>query len=513
MGAKVESSEGQTKLYISYQPSPEAQAFIQDPTFATAYFGPLGCGKSTAGVMKSWLYSQAWPGARIAIIRDTYPNLIDTTQKTFFEWLPEGTAGSYIRSTRTFLLTTSDPKRPAEIIFRAMDQKDDVSNILSLDLACAWIDEPQGGLNLNTTSVVKEPGIDHDLFLLLQSRIGRQNGYRPMLWLTGNPPPPSHWIAKDFGYSGVGIPTNPHPDFRLYLGDRGNAANLTEGYYARLERLFGKETPLARRFLNGEWIELAQLNPFHASWFAYYGETEDEKQPKDLVVEIGFDPAISDKDTSNKSALVVAGQCRGGINRGRIYVLHSNAGHWSVYEQVDEIIRAAQLFRARSVRIEDVAYQRALKEVLEHELRQRNVHLYVDLVKPDGDKLRRANSWSAWVENKTVLFRRDQNVLLDCMRSVPTDRTAWDLVDAAGICVRGFPALQAESERIIGQELSKPNRAAGYAGELNFGQGKSRRPVVTFNPKINKNRRARSYATGPMETGDGDSVVSKVQKD
>jgi len=447
--------------------------------------------------MKTWLYAQAWPGARIAVIRDTYPNLLDTTQKTFFEWLPEGTAGSYVKSTRTFYMITGDPKRPAEIIFRAMDQKDDVTNVLSLDLAGAWIDEPQGGLNLTSSSVVKEPGIDHDLFLLLQARIGRQFGYHPMIWLTGNPPPPAHWIAKDFRYKGVGQPTNLDADFHLYLGTRDNAVNLTPGYYERLERLFGRETPLARRFLNGEWIELAQLNPFHESWFRYYGPDEEEKQPDKLVIEMGFDPAISDKDTAAKSAIVVAGQCRAGLNRGRIYVLYANAGHWSVYEQVDEIIKAVQLFKARSVRIEDVAYQRALKEVLEHELRQRNVHVHVDLVKPDGDKLRRANSWSAWVENATVLFKRTQTALLDCLRSVPSDRTAWDLVDAAGICIRGFPALQAETERIIGAEYSTPRRALGYASELDFGQGK-RRPFVTLDPKLRKGRRARSYAVAPV---------------
>lgn len=457
--------------------------------------------------MKGWLYAQAWPGARIAVIRDTYPNLIDTTQKTFFEWLPEGTAGTYVRSTRTFYLQTGDPTKPAEILFRAMDQKDDVSNILSLDLAAAWIDEPQGGLNLTSTSVVKEPGIDHDLFLLLQARIGRQRGYLPMIWLTGNPPGPAHWIAKDFGYNGVGQPKNLNSDFHLYLGTRAsNAANLTPGYYERLERLFGKDTPLARRFLNGEWVELAQLNPFHEAWFTYYGPEEEEKQPEDLIVEMGFDPAISDKDTSAKSAIVVAGQCRSGLNRGRIYILYANAGHWSVYEQVDEIIKATKLFKARSVRIEDVAYQRALKEVLEHELRQRNVHLHVDLVKPDGDKLRRANSWSAWVESATVLFRKAQTALLDCMRSVPADKSAWDLVDAAGICVRGFPALQAEASRIT--EYNKPSRAAGYGGELDFGQGKtSRRPRITFDPKVKANRRARSYATAPVGAKDGTSIL------
>ena len=35
-----------------------------------------------------------------------------------------------------------------------------------------------------------------------------------------------------------------------------------------------------------------------------------------------------------------------------------------------------------------------------------------------------------------------------CRIAVPDDDTAWDLVDAAGICVRGFQMLQPESERL-----------------------------------------------------------------
>ena len=447
----------------------------------------MGCGKSTAGVMKTFLYSQAWPGATIAIIRDTYPNLIDTTQRTFFDWLPEGSAGEYVRSTRTFYLRTSDPSRPAEIKFRAMDQKDDITNILSLDLAAAWVDEPQGGLNLVSESLTKEPGIDHELMLLLQSRLGRQKGYQPMLWLTGNPPAPSHWIARDFGYSGTGLPTNPFPEYKLYLGTRDtNRDNLTPGYYERLEKLFGKDTPLAKRFLYGEWIEFAQMNPFHSSWIQYWGQGTEIQKPDDLIIEIGFDPAISEKDNSAKSALVVAGQCRTGLERGRIYVLEASAGHWSVYEQVDQIITVAQRYRARAVRIEDVAYQRALKEILEHELRARGVNLYVDLVKPDGDKLRRANAWSAWVESGTVVFGQNQKTLVDCMLSVPGDRNSWDLVDAAGICVRGFPALQ-WAGATQGFGIASPNRAETYATRQDV------RPRTLLSPSAKRLARGKTY--------------------
>jgi len=46
---------------------------------------------------------------------------------------------------------------------------------------------------------------------------------------------------------------------------------------------------------------------------------------------------------------------------------------------------------------------------------------------------------------------------------VPGDSSQWDLVDAGGICVRGFPRISPESSRLPGTEPGSMTRAAGYA--------------------------------------------------
>ncbi len=56
-------------LRVAYEPAPLVRTFVEDTTFLTGYFGPLGCGKTTAGAIKGWIYGQGWPGARIAGIR------------------------------------------------------------------------------------------------------------------------------------------------------------------------------------------------------------------------------------------------------------------------------------------------------------------------------------------------------------------------------------------------------------------------------------------------------------
>lgn len=491
MSSRIEGEGANQRLILDYSPGPVSKQFIEDPTFFTALVGPLGTGKTTAGIFKAWLYAQAHPGARIAIIRDSYPALLDTTLVTFLEWLSDGTAGTFAKARRIFSLNTSDPKRPAEILFRAGDDHDDVKNVLSLDLAAAYFDEWQGGLALKSERTTREPGISEDLFKMVLSRVGRQKGYPPMAWATGNPPSPSHWICKTLGYSGKGVPTNPYEDFKLYLSPQTeNIGNLTPGYYDRLHRLFGYDTPLARRFIKGEFVEMSDLAPFHESWIQWY----DHLPAEGMVVKIGVDPAISDDPRSSRSALVAAGQCRGSDYRGHILILGTQAGHWSAYEQANRILQMARQYKARSVVIEDVAFQRSLKEIVEREMRQQGLMVSVELAKPDGDKLRRANAWSPFVEDATILFHPSQKDLIDSLLAIPNNKAAWDLVDACGLAVRSFVPMQGESERIGVDPATVPaNRAAGYATGLHKDTPKPK-PTRLRNP-FTKNR-AEGYGTG-----------------
>lgn len=491
MGSQIEGTGTDKRLIISYTPGPVSKRFIEDDTFCTGLFGCLGSGKSTAAVMKVWMYGQAFPGARIAVMRQSYPALLDTTLNTWLEWFPDNVAGTFAKSRRIFYLNTSDPNKPSEILFRAGEDKDDVSNVLSLDLAAFFGDEFQGGLALKSERTTREPGVDEDLFRMILSRVGRQKGYKPMAWLTGNPPSPSHWICKAFGYSGKGQPTNPFEDFKLYLvGQEENAHNLTPGYYTRLHRLFGYGTPLARRFINGEFIEYSDLQPFNASWINYYDRIPSEG----MVVKIGVDPAISDDPRSSRSAFVAVGQCRGSDLRGHMLVLATDAGHWSAYEQADRILKMAKMYNARSVVIEDVAFQRSLKEIVEREMRSRGMMIAVELAKPDADKLRRANAWSPFVEDGTILFAPNQKDLIDSLLAVPNSKGAWDLVDACGLAVRSFQPMQGESERIGVDPAKTPaNRAAGYATDLHKDVAKPK-PTRLRNPFIKY--RAEGYGVG-----------------
>jgi predicted phage terminase large subunit-like protein len=481
------------ELVWRFRGAPVVNAFCEDPAPITGFFGPFGCGKTAAGTAKAYHYVMANPGCRIAIIRETWPALRETTQRTVFRWLPDGLAGEYEKTTHIFHLRTNPP---SELVFKGLDDEDDLKNVLSLELSAAWIDEPQGGLSPREDAGTRiDPGVRESLFQGLYGRIGRgpepkqvardpetgkeildpatgepvMVGAPAMIWLTGNPPSPSHWIAKLFQYPGEGPPKTVYDDKgrparRLYLGDRStNAKHLPADYYERLEALYGPGTPMSRRFIYGQWIDFAAEKPFQRTWFLTCGGNGIPPIPalEKLEIAVGFDPAISIKDTACYSALVVAGQEPGGRYT---YVLDAERGHWSLWEQIDRLCRAVRRYGARRVSIEDVAYQRALGEVLERELRERGLRVAVDLVKPDLDKLRRAMAWSPLVEDGTVRFAPGLAVLLEAMLGVPQDQTAWDLVDAAGLCIRGFPVRQAEASAIVTEDrMQLRDRAASYA--------------------------------------------------
>jgi predicted phage terminase large subunit-like protein len=233
---------------------------------------------------------------------------------------------------------------------------------------------------------------------------------------------------------------------------------------------------MARRFLHGAWIEFAHLNPFKPEWITSWDE---RPRLEDLYIAIGVDPAISKKDTASRTAMVVVGQPLRGLHRTEIYVLKAIAGHWSAYESTDRLLALVKEFQPRALRIEDVAWQRALREIVEKEARTRGVLLpALDLVKPDRDKLRRANQVSPLVESGRVLFGGPgANELIEALLAVPHDKGAWDLTDAFGLAVRDLPALAPEQTAIRPPGAPGAKRARSYATKV--GARDSGLPVVT----------------------------------
>jgi hypothetical protein len=133
-----------TKLYA---PEPIAEAFILDDKFYTFIVGPVGSAKTTAIMMKIVHRAKLQAPSpvdgvrrtRWVVVRNTMPQLKDTTLKSWFTWFPDGQAGNWVSSTNTFWMKFGDVE--AEIMFRPLDTADDVRRVLSLEVTGAILDE------------------------------------------------------------------------------------------------------------------------------------------------------------------------------------------------------------------------------------------------------------------------------------------------------------------------------------------------------------------------------------
>ena len=147
-----------------YEPPGSVEPFLIADKFVNLIVGPVGSTKTTAAIMKI-----AYEAARIApcrdgirrsrcaVIRNTVQMLNDTTIPDFLKWFPEGVAGSFLRTEKKFILRYDDVE--CEVLFRGLDDGNDVRRLLSLQLSFGVMDE------------FRE--INPDVFNALTGRLGR----------------------------------------------------------------------------------------------------------------------------------------------------------------------------------------------------------------------------------------------------------------------------------------------------------------------------------------------------
>lgn len=223
---------------LVYNPPVSVTPFLTSDKFQNFIVGPVGSTKTTASIMKI-VYEAKRVAAcrdgirrsRIAVIRNTRQMLYDTTIPDFEKWL--GRFGALVKQDSKFIMRFDDVE--CEVLFRGLDDANDVRRLLSLQLTFGMMDE------------FRE--IHPDVFNALTGRLGRypdksMNGVGPCddagnqihkVWGATNPPdadtfwetllsePPdnAHVTIQPSGRS-------PEADWVQYLPD-GYYDNLCEG--------------------------------------------------------------------------------------------------------------------------------------------------------------------------------------------------------------------------------------------------------------------------------------------
>jgi len=240
-------------LEIDYTPPPTGKRFMHSDARMRVLMGPVGSGKSVtcsfevvrrASMQKP--DAQGRRRSRAAVVRETARQLQDTTIKTFLDWFPPGQCGEYMRTTKTYFFRVGDVE--CEIMFRALDDADDVANLNSLELTFAWFNECRD--------------IHPDIVDAMSKRIGRFPSKKDGgpswhgMWGDTNPPTMDTWwyyqMEKLNPKDGVTPNDNGWDVFKQPSGRSPyaeNVENLPDGYYGTQ----GRSEEYVRVYIDGEY--------------------------------------------------------------------------------------------------------------------------------------------------------------------------------------------------------------------------------------------------------------------
>ncbi len=138
--------------------------FFYSEKFISLAVGPVGSTKTTAGIMKIVHHAaQMAPctdgirRSRCIWVRNTREQLRDTSIPDFLKWIPDGIMGSFLKTEYKFVIKIGDIE--CEVLFRGLDDANDVRRLLSLQASFIIFDE------------FRE--IHPDIYNAAQGRVGR----------------------------------------------------------------------------------------------------------------------------------------------------------------------------------------------------------------------------------------------------------------------------------------------------------------------------------------------------
>lgn len=243
--------------------NPWQREFVFSPHKYTGYYGGIRNGKSFGGCYRALYLSQQFPGNVGLVGRLTYPELWDTTEKIFLDFVRKlngGTLepGPYVKEfnqTKNFLRLYND----SIIYFRYLQN---IEAILSMTLGWFYVDQAEfiteevyehleGRLSLWSPDRKRECAEAYE-------RLHKEPlPYEPSEYgfITGNPAP--GWVYRRYkrGLNREGKPIEPNPYHMIEATTEANIKNLPEDYLASLTAT--QTADWVARYLMGDWTTFA----------------------------------------------------------------------------------------------------------------------------------------------------------------------------------------------------------------------------------------------------------------
>lgn len=278
---------------INYTPPATIKSFIRDHLPGELFYnwivGPVGSGKTTGLFFKLvYMAKQQAPGpdgirrTKAVIVRNTLPQLRDTTLASWGYWFRDGVAGTWRATENKFTLKFDDVE--CEVLFRPLDTADDVARVLSLEINFAILDE-----------FVQIP---REIVEALSARLGRfklPDGTPPTnwgMWGSSNPSTEDNWW---FDYLHNNLPENA----KYFVQPSGlsegaeNLDNLPGGRAYYTNQAKGKSDVWIKQFIDAEWGYSVSGKPVVPTFKADLHLTNNPiTYSPNLPLVIGMDPGL-----------------------------------------------------------------------------------------------------------------------------------------------------------------------------------------------------------------------------
>ena len=149
---------------VNFEVIASLDEFFYSEKFISLAVGPVGSTKTTAGIMKIVHHAAQMAPCKDGIrrsrciwVRNTREQLRDTSIPDFLKWIPDGIMGSFLKTEYKFVIKMGDLE--CEVLFRGLDDANDVRRLLSLQASFIIFDE------------FRE--IHPDIYNAAQGRVGR----------------------------------------------------------------------------------------------------------------------------------------------------------------------------------------------------------------------------------------------------------------------------------------------------------------------------------------------------
>lgn len=224
----------------TYKPNPTPAKFHGSTAKHRFLTGPMGTGKSRSGIEEVAKQMRKYPGNVFYVLRNTYPELKDSTIADFYRYWPQELLKVPYRWDKSYNQVDHNLKvcQGGIIKFRSADRPEKFQSV-----------DDMGGFML-----VEAPDIPEDTFLFLSSRPRRLDVPATIIF-EGYPPDDQSWVYRLFWLL-------QDEDYqRFEIPKEENAHNLRPDYYKDLYKQYGHKPNWVARYIEGKVVFLSSGTP------------------------------------------------------------------------------------------------------------------------------------------------------------------------------------------------------------------------------------------------------------